>query len=161
MIQSEAVRLYDAMHGMIPRLTPLDLGPHGLPDALSDLVVAIRRLHPSFDISLQVRNMEVAVGAAPALAAYRVAQEAVNNAIKHSGGRAIALLLARTGPDEMTLTVDDDGCGLPASAQHPARFGLTGLRARVRALGGDFDARRGPDRGTRITARLPLEAQPT
>ena len=158
LIESEAARLYDAMHGMIPRLTPLDLGPLGLPDALNDLVVAVGRSHPDLRVSLQVRNMDASVGAAPALAAYRVAQEAVNNAIKHSGGRNIGLVLARTGPDEMTLTVDDDGCGLPEAELRTTRFGLTGLRERVLALGGAFDAGPGPERGSRITARLPLGA---
>jgi two-component system sensor histidine kinase UhpB len=159
LIESEAVRLYDAMHGMIPRLTPLDLGPLGLPDALNDLVVTMGRMHPGFTVSLRVQNMAMPVSAASALVAYRVAQEAANNAIKHSGGRAISVVLARTGPNEMTLTVDDDGCGLPPLERHGVRFGLTGLRARVMALGGHFDARRGPEHGSRVTAQLPLQVQ--
>jgi two-component system sensor histidine kinase UhpB len=158
LIESEAARLYDAMHGMIPRLTPLDLGPLGLPDALHDLVLAIGRLHPDFQVTLQVRDMDAPVAVAPALAAYRVAQEGMTNAIKHSGGRNIALLLVRTGPNQMTLTVDDDGCGLPPAEQRPARFGLTGLRLRVIALGGAFESGRGPVQGTRLCAVLPLEA---
>jgi two-component system sensor histidine kinase UhpB len=158
LIESEAARLYDAMHGMIPRLTPLDLGPFGLPDALNDLVLAMGRLTPDIRVTLQVRDLDVPVGPASALAAYRVAQEAVNNAIKHSGGHSIQVTLAGTGKTEMTLTVDDDGCGLPPPEARRARYGLTGLRERVLALGGAFEADRGPQRGSRITARLPLEA---
>ena len=161
LIDSEAARLYDAMHGMIPRLTPLALGPLGLPDALNDLVAAIRQRHAGLQVTLQVRDMDAPVSPAPALVAYRVAQEAVNNAIKHSGGHSIALALSRTGPHDMTLTIDDDGCGLPPPAQRPARFGLTGLRERVLALGGSFDAERRADApGTRVTARLPREVAP-
>jgi two-component system sensor histidine kinase UhpB len=158
LIESEAARLYDAMHGMIPRLTPLDLSPFGLPDALNDLVVSVGRLHPQIKLTLQVSDPGAAVGAAPALAAYRVAQEAINNAIKHSGGHSIHLSLARSGPAEMTLTVDDDGAGLPPPEERTGRFGLTGLRERVIALGGSFEAENGPERGTRVSARLPLEA---
>jgi two-component system, NarL family, sensor histidine kinase UhpB len=158
LIESEAVHLYDAMHGMIPRLTPLDLGPLGLPDALHDLVLAMGRLHPGIQVTLQVRDMDAPVAAAPALAAYRVAQEGLTNAIRHSGGRCIVLQLSRTGSDHMTLTVDDDGCGLPSPEQRPARFGLTGLRQRVLALGGTFDCVRGPLHGTRLSAVLPLQA---
>jgi two-component system sensor histidine kinase UhpB len=161
LIESEAARLYDSMHGMIPRLTPLDLGPLGLPDALNDLVVSVGRLYPEIRFSLRVRDLDVPIDAAPALAAYRVAQEAINNAVKHSGGHKIELVLSRTGHEEMTMTVDDNGCGLPPPEQRAGRFGLTGLRERVIALGGTFEAGRGPERGTRISARLPLEARST
>jgi two-component system sensor histidine kinase UhpB len=158
LIDSEAARLYDAMHGMIPRLTPLDLGPFGLPDALSDLVVAMGRLHPDIKVTLQVRDLDVPVGPAPALAAYRVAQEAVNNAIKHSGGHSIHVELAGSEAGAMVLTVEDDGCGMPPPELRALRFGLTGLRERVLSLGGVFDVASGTQRGSRITARLPLEA---
>jgi two-component system sensor histidine kinase UhpB len=158
LIESEAARLYDAMHGMIPRLTPLDLGPLGLPDALNDLVVAMGRLHPELRFSLVVRELAGPVGAAASLAAYRVAQEALTNAIKHSGAQAIVVSLDGTRAGEITLTVDDDGRGLPPADQRAARFGLTGLRERVAALGGAFDAGPGPQRGSRVQARLPREA---
>jgi two-component system sensor histidine kinase UhpB len=155
LIDSEAARLYDAMHGMIPRLAPLELGPFGLPDALNDLVVAMRELHDGLAIALVVRDMDRPVGADASLVAFRVAQEALNNAIKHSGGRSIDVTLSGCGADIVEVCVDDDGCGLPAPAQRPARFGLTGLRERVLALGGTFEAGCGPLRGTRIVARLP------
>ena len=158
MIDSEAARLYDAMHGMIPRLTPLALGPLGLPDALGDLVGAIRQRHPALRLSLQVNGLDAPVAAAPALVAYRVAQEALNNALKHSGARQMWVTLQGQGSDEMSLTIDDDGCGLPPPDQRPVRFGLTGLRERVAALGGQFDAGRRPEGGTRIHARLPCGA---
>ena len=154
MIDSEAARLYDAMHGLIPRLTPLSLGPLGLPDALNDLVAGLRQRHPGFDFSLQIEGPDGAVDAAPALAVYRTVQEAVNNAVKHSGGRHIAIALQRS-PDDMHLTITDDGRGLPPPESRPARFGLTGLRERVQALGGLFDAQPGPAGGTVVRARLP------
>ncbi len=158
LIESEAARLYDAMHGMIPRLTPLDLGPVGLPDALNDLVVSMGRLHPELKVTLHVRDMDGPVDAAPALAAYRVAQEALTNAIKHSGGNSVHVLLVGSANGTMVLTVDDDGHGLAPSAQRAAGFGLTGLRERVVALGGVFEAGPAPGRGTRITAQLPRQA---
>jgi two-component system sensor histidine kinase UhpB len=160
LIESEAARLYDAMHGMIPRLTPLDLGPHGLPDALNDLAVSIGRLHPGISLSLHIENMDVPVGPAAALVAYRVAQEGINNAIKHSGGRSIHIGLTRSGPDEMTLAVDDDGCGMPEPEKRAGHYGLTGLRERVLALGGSFEVGRGAQHGSTIRARLPLQAAP-
>jgi two-component system, NarL family, sensor histidine kinase UhpB len=158
LIDSEAARLYDAMHGMIPRLTPLALGPLGLPDALNDLVTAIRQRHPAWQLTLQVQGIDGPISPGPALVAYRVAQEAINNAIKHSGGYAIRLTLLRTGTNEMSVSIDDDGCGLPPPESRPARFGLTGLRERVAALGGSFGAAARPEGGSRVWARLPCEA---
>jgi len=157
LIDSEAAHLYDAMHGMIPRLTPLALGPLGLPDALNDLVAAMRQRHPGFQLSLQVQGMDGPVSAGPALVAYRVAQEAINNAVKHSGGQHIALALHGDHPTHMTLRITDDGRGLPPADQRPARFGLTGLRERVLALGGEFEAEGLPAGGSCISARLPRE----
>lgn len=157
LIDSEAARLYDAMHGMIPRLTPLALGPLGLPDALADLVSAVRQRHADWRLSLRCTGMDRPVSAPAALVAYRVAQEAINNALKHSGGQHIQVHLSLTDTDELLLQVDDDGQGLPPEAERPARFGLTGLRERVLALGGDFQASRQAAGGSRVQARLPRE----
>ena len=159
LIDSEAARLYDAMHGMIPRLTPLELAPLGLPDALNDLVSGLRQRHPTWQLSLQLNDRGAPLTAPAALVAYRVAQEAVNNAIKHSGGQHIAVTLTHNDPHHMTLTIDDDGCGLPPPAQRPARFGLTSLRERVLGLGGWFEAEARPEGGTRIQATLPCLAE--
>lgn len=157
LIDSEAARLYDAMHGMIPRLTPLALDPLGLPDALGDLVAAVRQRHAHVALSLHSVGMDRPVSGPVALVAYRVAQEAINNAIKHSGCRQITVTVSQTHANEMTLLIDDDGCGLPAEGNRPARFGLTGLRERVAALGGEFSAAGRPEGGTRVSARLPRE----
>lgn len=159
LIDSEASRLYDAMHGMIPRLTPLELAPLGLPDALNDLVSGLRQRHPGWQLSLQVSDMGTPLTASAALVAYRVAQEAMNNAIKHSGGSHICVTLNRSDPHHMSLFIDDDGHGLPPPEQRPARFGLTSLRERVLGLGGWFEAGVRPEGGTRIQAMLPCMAE--
>jgi two-component system sensor histidine kinase UhpB len=159
LIADEASRLYDAMHGMIPRLTPLELAPLGLPDALNDLVSGLRQRHPGWQLGLQLNDRHTPLAAPTALVAYRVAQEAVNNALKHSGGSHITVSLGRNDPHHMRLTIDDDGCGLPPPEQRPARFGLTSLRERVLALGGWFEANSRPEGGTRIQATLPCFAE--
>lgn len=156
LIDQEAAQLYDAMHGLIPRLTPLSLSPLGLGDALTDLLASLRQRHRAFEWQADLAPPTRPVQAAVALAAYRVVQEAANNAVKHSGARRIRLGLAVDGADgALTVTVDDDGCGLPPEDQRPARFGLSGLRERVVSLGGQFSARRRPDCGSHVQARWP------
>ena len=157
LIDSEAARLYDAMHGMIPRLTPLALDPMGLPDALRDLIAALRQRQPELQITLQAQPLDRPLAPPVALVAYRVVQEALNNAIKHSGGVQLQVLVALQPGDELLVRVDDNGRGLPDASERPARFGLTGLRERVQALGGRFEALRRDVGGTRVQASLPRE----
>lgn len=159
MIDAEAARLYDAMHGMIPRLTPLTLGPLGLPDALRDLVASLRLRHRAQVFDLHIEGPETPLDADTALAAYRTAQEALNNALKHSGARHLGLLLQHNA-QTLALTVTDDGCGLPPPDQRPHRFGLPGLHERAAALGGRFDAQRRPEGGTQVRLELPCGGRP-
>jgi two-component system, NarL family, sensor histidine kinase UhpB len=157
LIDTEAARLYDAMHGLIPRLTPLSLGPLGLPDALQDLLASLRARHAGIDFSLQIDGPDGPVDPEAALAAYRTVQEAVNNALKHSGGRRIAVALQRKD-DWMHLTITDDGRGLPATEARAGRFGLRGLRGRVEALGGRFEAGNTDNGGASVRVDLPCQA---
>lgn len=159
LIDSEAARLYDAMHGMIPRLTPLALDPMGLPDALRDLIATLRQRQPGLQISLQSEAMDRPLAPPVALVAYRVVQEALNNAIKHSGGSHLQVRVALEAGEALQVQVDDNGRGLPDAGERPARFGLTGLRERVTALGGRFEALRRDAGGTRVQAWLPREGR--
>ena len=93
-------------------------------------------------------------------AVYRVVQEAVTNAVKHAGAGRIEVRLATTD-DALTATVQDDGQGFDVrAALQPARqpFGLLGMRERVAVFGGSVDVTSETDRGTVVTARLPLLA---
>lgn len=91
------------------------------------------------------------------LALYRVAQEAVSNAIRHAHATHIALELSLEG-EELCLTVTDDGCGFdPAALQARQGFGLVGMHERMRLLAGRLEAISSPGAGTQIVAMLPLE----
>jgi two-component system sensor histidine kinase UhpB len=155
LIDAEAARLYDAMHGLIPRLTPMSLDPLGLADALRDLLASYRRRHPDVTFALEVEGSDGPVDSAPALAAYRTVQEGVNNALKHSGGKIVSLHLRRD-ETHLHLCITDDGRGLTPLADRPARFGLASLRARIEALGGCFEVGPAIGGGTRVQASLPL-----
>jgi two-component system NarL family sensor kinase len=92
---------------------------------------------------------------------YRVAQEALQNALRHAAASRIDLRLD-TDPDRARLTVQDDGRGfaLGDAGEGPAtsHFGLIGMRERMRLLGGTFQLESSPGAGTRITAEAPLAA---
>ncbi len=90
--------------------------------------------------------------AAVEVAAYRIALEAVTNAVRHSGARACTVTLTREG-DILLLRVRDDGRGLAEG--RPAGVGLGSMRERAEELGGTF-AVVSDARGTLVTVRLPL-----
>lgn len=91
-------------------------------------------------------------------AAYRIVQEALTNAVRHSGGRSASVLL-RYAPDSVEIEVTDDGAGGPARTS-PGGNGLPGMSERAVALGGSFSAGPRADGGFRVLARLPLPAMP-
>lgn len=93
---------------------------------------------------------------APAAAQlYRIAQEAVNNAIKHSGAKVITVTLARTG-GALELTIADNGRGLGRTRQ--PGLGLQVMRHRASVAGAELSMESAPRKGTVIRCRLPLRA---
>ena len=90
--------------------------------------------------------------------AYRVVQEALTNVRRHAGA-ATATVALDYGDAALTIQVDDDGRGPAGPASHRGQ-GIAGMRQRVAALGGDFQAGPRPGGGFRVRARLPLEGTP-
>jgi len=92
-----------------------------------------------------------------AIALYRILQEALTNIVKYAGAKNVDVNLGLT-PDSVTLTIADDGVGIPDKAPTDRlSHGIAGMRQRVKALHGDFSIRRGPEGGTLIEVNIPLE----
>lgn len=157
-IADEASRLYDAMHGIIPRLTPLVLDHFGLADALGDLVSRTRRAHPALELTLHSDLGSRAIDAEAVLALYRAAQEGLTNALRHGQATQVCIEL-RAGATEVDLSVTDNGCG-PGAEPSPSRghHGLAWLGERARSLGGDLALQPAEPTGARLCMRLPLPA---
>lgn len=85
---------------------------------------------------------------------YRLAQEALNNVVKHSAAER-ASLSARSADGSLLIAVEDDGEGFDPSAGGQGR-GLTGMRERAALLGGQVEVRSEPGKGTELLATLPL-----
>ena len=88
---------------------------------------------------------------------YHIAQEAVNNAIKHGNPAHIVLALARENGCG-SLRVEDDGAGIPETASGHAGLGLLIMSYRANMVGGSLDVRRGTPKGTVICCQFPLES---
>jgi two-component system, NarL family, sensor kinase len=87
---------------------------------------------------------------------YRIAQEAVGNAVRHSGARTVRLKLMAQ-PGRVRLLVIDDGRGFDATAIPNGRYGLAGINERVHLLAGQLNLQTSPGRGTRVEVRVPLD----
>jgi two-component system, NarL family, sensor histidine kinase UhpB len=155
LIAEESSRLYDAMHGIIPRLTPLVLDNFGLAEALDDLVERTRRSHPGVQITVEADMAGVPLGGEAALSLYRAAQEGLTNALRHGQAQHIGVRLCPR-PEGIALELTDDGVGLSADwADKKGHHGLRWLAERVQGLGGSFELVPAPPRGVRLTVLLP------
>lgn len=140
-------------------LAPVEISPQGLAHALHELGSGIP---PSTGIHCQVDVYGVpplqTAGAATHL--YRIAQEAVNNAVKHAHAKHIEVSL-RADLDRLLLTVCDDGHGMQRRADPTTGLGLHIMRYRAGILGGRIDVQSTPNGGTTVQCTIPRKAQRT
>ena len=124
----------------------------GLAD-LEDLLGRVRAagLPVRYERSGSDADLPPAIG----LAVFRLIQEALTNTMKHAGPDATATVRLQIAPAEVCVDVEDDGAGrAPAGA---AGGGLTGMRERITAFGGNLDFGPRDPRGWRVSARLALD----
>ncbi|QDU94548.1 Oxygen sensor histidine kinase NreB [Lignipirellula cremea] len=88
---------------------------------------------------------------------YRLIQESLNNAMKHSGTEAATVELKRDG-GHVFMEVRDFGCGFKLGDARKRGLGLKGMMERVRLFGGECTIESEPNKGTRIIARLPIDS---
>jgi two-component system sensor histidine kinase UhpB len=154
---ASAQALYQSVRELLQRLRPAQLDELGLVPALQALCegwelrsgLACIFLHEGLDEAGHddlPDAVEVAV--------YRIAQEALTNALRHAHATTFRLRLVRSGA-VLQLEASDDGCGMDPGV--PRRgLGLLGARERAAALGGTLTLGSAPGQGVRLTLRLPL-----
>lgn len=86
---------------------------------------------------------------------YRIAQEGLANIAQHAQAQQAELDLVIT-PQQIELTITDDGQGFDPNQSSPGRFGLIGLNERVKLLGGSLQLETEPGTGTRVEVTIPL-----
>ena len=138
-------------------LSPVNLERGGLQDALEGLAMHAMELY-----GVRVAFTHRIKGARPLSAElanhlYRIAQEAVRNAVRHGKARSIRLHLSSVRA-KVRLAITDDGIGLPSEAMDATGMGLKIMRYRARMLGGEVHFERGESGGTRVVCECPIEA---
>ena len=135
------------MRSLLAEIHPPDLHGQGLQSALDDLIApaAAAGIHASTSVDGVTDASDAEVGLV-----WRVAQEAVRNAIRHSGASTLAVTV-RGDAEGLLLEVVDDGVGFDTTAPSPPdRFGLRGLRSLVRDVGGELDVTSALGEGTSV-----------
>lgn len=157
LIVESADRIHAAMRQMLTRLRPASLDQFGLVDALNDLVSdwSIKQPEKRFVFELGGSAGQDPGKLPPLVAttAYRIAQESVTNAVRHSGASRIDIRLQLD--DQLNLQVEDNGAGLK-NASSGTRFGLTGMMERAVAIDGTLDVGSSDNGGVLVTAVLPI-----
>jgi signal transduction histidine kinase len=145
------------LRSVIFALRPAELEDAGLAATLGKHVEILDRVHEA--------ALRWAADSVPPLPAevedvvFRVAQEALRNALQHSGAPRVDVSLrgARSDGFDLVLEVADDGRGfdVPAAERGSRRLGLTSMRERAASVGGQFEIMSAPGAGTRVRLALP------
>jgi len=146
-----------SVHDLSHRLHPAKLRLIGLITALQGLLQELA--HPGIKIALTHENVPATLAPDLTLCLFRIVQEALQNAIKHSRAEQVSIQLVG-GPDGLTLTVIDDGVGFDVKAAWGKGLGLISLGERVETAGGTFEILSTPGAGTRLVVRVPLQPLP-
>ncbi|QDU74629.1 Sensor protein FixL [Bremerella volcania] len=133
-------------------LVPVKLGPHGLRDALQGLAAQTDAL-PGMTCALKCEEPPELEDAATATHLYRIAQEAVSNALKHGHPEHILIALEATS-EKLTMQIADDGAGFDPSAVPATGMGLKTMRYRAGLIGATFDIQPAERGGTLITCTV-------
>jgi PAS domain S-box-containing protein len=138
-------------------LHPVALDEHGLMSALEALATTTQSI---FGVACTFRCERPVPVRDPFVAThlYRIAQEAVTNAIRHGDTSGIALELTAQH-NRATLTVDNNGRDFPPERPEREGMGLKVMDYRAEMIGGTLDVRRRPEGGTRVTCTLELASE--
>jgi signal transduction histidine kinase len=154
-LQELAQEAIAELRSLVFQLRPAAIESEGLAAALAKHVDVLRRVHRlqiDFDATGESR---LRPGVDEEL--FRIAQEALHNALKHADADRIEVLLAES-PDVVAMRVSDDGAGFDpdAPALRSRSLGLTSMEERAQALGATLKIASEPGAGTTISLEVPL-----
>jgi PAS domain S-box-containing protein len=147
------------LHRLSRRLHPSQLEYIGLSRALLNLCDEYTR-QSGMTIELTSADVPDALPSDVVICLYRVAQEAIRNAVKHSGATRVQVELRASG-ESIRLCVQDEGRGFAESTvEGGVGLGLVSMAERIGSIGGAWSVTSAIDRGTRIEASVPLVPVP-
>jgi signal transduction histidine kinase len=140
------------MRALIFELRPESLATEGLIAALEKQAALVQARHELAVYVTLCDEPDALLEVKEAL--YRIAQEALNNTVKHAQAGRVELRLEQEA-GEILLEVRDDGVGFDPEGTFPGHLGLKSMRERVARLGGTLRIESAPAEGTRIRVQIP------
>ena len=152
-------RTYQEVRRMSYSLHPALLTDLGLEPALESYLSSVSK-HSGLDIDFKMVGFEDRVGPAIETVLYRLSQEALTNALKHSRAKHFRLSIIKGYP-QIIFLAEDDGIGFVSGEfdQPEHGLGLLSMKERAAMLGGNFSLRTSPGEGTRIRIKIPLKEE--
>lgn len=141
-------------------LRPVVLEEKGLEDALRQLAER-SSIEGAMNCELAASGVLQRLDPAVELGIFRIAQEAVGNAVKHAKAKRVSIKLV-FAPDAVKLRVTDDGSGIAGLSDIVAKggYGLPAMRERAQEIGGAFELGTPPGGGTMISLSVPTATSP-
>ena len=154
-LAAEAIEL---VRNVMNDLRPSGIDDYGLASSLGSLVDQLRSRH---NLNVRFENNDLPIPRLALnleMALMRIAQEALFNIAKHANTKEATLVL-RQEEDAIYLAIEDNGDGIKAlqSAKRSGNHGMTIMRERAEAFGGNFDVTSVPGQGTKIEVRVPFD----
>jgi len=145
----DAEELAGDVHNLSHRLHSSQLEVLGLKEALKEVCRQVSHQH-NIDIQVQADELSSKLSDDLSLCFYRIAQEALNNAVKHSHSTRIEVKLGNSG-GRVWMRIKDFGVGFDATARANG-IGLATMRERLRMVSGSLQIKSSPGVGTELTA---------
>lgn len=162
-LEGLAEQTIENLRRMTRALRPIYLEDLGLATALEMLARETSQSHP-LEVDFHKSGHERRLPAEVELALYRMAQEALNNVVRHASARHADLHVSY-GDGEVRLEVSDDGVGfdvpkIPTDFAPDGHFGLLGIRERAELIGARLELESAPGKGTLVRVRMELSVLP-
>jgi PAS domain S-box-containing protein len=155
---AEAQEVSTELHRLSYQLHPQKLDHLGLVTATRSFCEELAAVH-ELRIEFRQLGFPASLSKDITLCLFRIVQESLHNAVKHSGAREAQVVLEKTD-QAVRLSVSDTGCGFDTeSSKMTSGLGFTSMRERLRLVGGQLSISSRPLQGTQIEITVPLKKQ--
>lgn len=155
-IAAYSAEALDRVRAICRGLVPPQLYSEGAVGALDELVDHVDALGPTRCVFRHDGQTDLYDPDA-ALQVYRIAQEALSNALRHANAETIWVYFGRD-EDDLTVEIEDDGIGFVLDAERAHSIGLYSMHRRAHSIGATFAIETRPGAGTTVRATLPLSS---
>jgi signal transduction histidine kinase len=152
-LENQAQQALREMRLMVYELLPVDHLDHGLYQALKNRIEAVEQ-RSGFRTQL-IGDQNINLGSKNNYELYQIAQEALNNTLKHSSARSVVIKLISSN-GQTIMEIEDDGCGFSYEGETSMKggHGIKNMLERSKKLGGNLAIETSPGKGTKVIVKI-------